>query len=120
VRQRDERGFTLLEALVALTIVGMASITVLGAFSTEVRTADRAIRSAEAAAVAQERLAHVRVAQREVFRLLPDSLRRGTDGEYAWSVSAERSRSIEGLVDVEVQVSWDAGALSVASELYRP
>mgnify|MGYP001205221527 CR=1 FL=1 len=49
-------GFTLLEAVVALAIVGTVAIGALEAYGAEARAATRARASAPAAAIARERL----------------------------------------------------------------
>src|SRR6059036_69164 len=49
-------GFTLLEVVVALAIVGIAGVAALEAFGAEVRGADKTQQALPAAALAEERL----------------------------------------------------------------
>lgn len=71
----NARGFTLLEAMVAMTIVGLVSISTLGAMSAAVRTSGLASDVLVASELAEERLASLLVLSDEV---LADS----TDGRW--------------------------------------
>src|SRR4249919_107395 len=53
------RGFTLLEAAVAMTIISIVSVAALGAFGADLRAADRAQQMLPAAALAQDRVAAI-------------------------------------------------------------
>jgi hypothetical protein len=77
VRPSTEAGFALLEAVVAVTIVGLAVVSSLAAFGAQLRGADRARIALEAEALAQERLSALVLAQSAAVRSLPDSLRSG-------------------------------------------
>jgi prepilin-type N-terminal cleavage/methylation domain-containing protein len=74
---RPRRGFTLVESLIALTIVGLAAVSAVAAFGTELRTAERARRGLEAAALAEERLTMLELLPTHTLGRLPDSLSRG-------------------------------------------
>jgi len=118
------RGFSLLEALVALTIVGLAAVAVLRAYGGEIRSAERARWTITAAALAQEQLAHLRLAPRPTLDFLPDSLRRGRFAppfeRFTWTAAAARVQSQRALFDVRLQVADSTGALERAARLYRP
>jgi prepilin-type N-terminal cleavage/methylation domain-containing protein len=118
------KGFSLLEAVVALAIVGLAVVAALGAFGVELRTAAQASRALEAEALAQSRLAVVRLLPPKELDPLTDSLRRGRfpspfDG-YQWETSSRSMVGQEHLFQVAVAVRWDQGAYSLATRLYRP
>lgn len=117
-------GFALLEAAIAAAIVSLAAVATLAAFGTEVRTGIRARDGLRAAALAEERLATVRLLPTEDLRLLPDSVRRGRFGPpfevYRWEASARTVPDQEGLVDVSVRVEWEDGAYNLRTRLYRP
>jgi prepilin-type N-terminal cleavage/methylation domain-containing protein len=118
------RGFSLLEAVVALAIVGLASVGALAAFSAELRTSDRARRALEANALAEERLAELRLLPRVELAPLTDSLRKGKFPqpfeEYRWEASAGSVRSRDDLFDLAVTVHWEGGAYAEATRAYRP
>lgn len=63
----NERGFTLLEALVAMTIVGMVSIGTLGSMSAAIRVSDLAVDALVADELAEERLASLLALPAEVL-----------------------------------------------------
>lgn len=121
---RSQRGFTLLEAVVALTIVGLAGVSALAAFGTELRTAERARRAVEGGALAQDRLATLEWLAPSALALLPDSLARGNFPapfeQYAWSAKARAVIDQEGLYDLSTTVTWDDGSLTLDGRVYRP
>ena len=63
----NARGFTLLEAMVAMTIVGMVSISTLGAISAAARTSGLASDVLVASELAEERLASLLVLSDEIM-----------------------------------------------------
>ena len=81
-------GFVLMEALVALTIIGLAAIGLLAATAAQVRTADKAVQLLTARSLAEERMAMLRVLTYDDMNDLPDSLAAGRFPEpfqeYAW------------------------------------
>jgi type II secretory pathway pseudopilin PulG len=117
-------GFTLLEAVVALTVVGLVGIAALGTVGAEFRTADAVQRHLVAAALAEERLAAVRLLDDRDLAGLPDSLARGTFAapfaEYAWEAGTRVAPEDRALVDATVRVSWPRGAYALETRLYRP
>jgi prepilin-type N-terminal cleavage/methylation domain-containing protein len=124
VSARPRRGFTLIEAAIAVVIVGLASVAVLGAFGTELRTADRARRALESRALAEQRLTALQLAPVVLLDRLPDSLARGRFDRpfdaYSWKAAAVLSRDVEFLYDLSVQVAWDGGDFELVSRAYRP
>lgn len=64
-------GFALLEAVVALAIVGMATVGAVGAIGAQVRAADAAVAALEADALAEDRLARARLLPPESLEQLP-------------------------------------------------
>ena len=122
--RRARRGFTLLEAAVAMTIVAIVGVAALGAFGADLRAADRARQTVPAAALAQERLAILDLVDAHTLRMLPDSLTRGTFSmpfdTYTWTATAKEVRAETALVEVVVRVQWAEGAYGVTERRYRP
>jgi prepilin-type N-terminal cleavage/methylation domain-containing protein len=122
--RRAKRGFTLLEAAVAMTIVAIIGVAALGAFGADLRAADRARQTVPAAALAQERLAILELVDAHTLRMLPDSLTRGTFSEpfdtYTWTATAKEVRGETALVEVVVRIQWAEGAYVVTERRYRP
>jgi prepilin-type N-terminal cleavage/methylation domain-containing protein len=124
VSARRRRGFTLIEAAIAVVIVGLASVAVLGAFGTELRTADRARRALDSRALAEQRLTSLQLTPVLLLDRLPDSLARGRFDRpfdaYSWKAAAKLSRDVEFVYDLSVQVAWDGGNFALDSRVYRP
>ena len=121
---RDKRGFTLLEAAVAMTIVSIAGVAALGAFGAELRAANRARQTIPAASLATEKLAILDLVDAGPLRRLPDSLARGTfakplDG-YSWSTTVKEVRDEPALLELTVRVVWAEGAYALTERRYRP
>lgn len=120
----NRRGFTLLEATVALAIVGTVSIGALEAFAAESRAARRARDAAPAEAVASERLAQLSLLDARSLQALPDSLSRGATPagarEYRWTAAARPVVGEPDLFQLQVAVRWDSGEYTLATRAYRP
>jgi prepilin-type N-terminal cleavage/methylation domain-containing protein len=117
-------GFTLLEVVVALAMVGIACVAALEAFGAEVRGADQARQALPAAALAQERLGRLALLPTLELAHLPDSLARGTfappfDG-YGWHAVAGPVLGEQDLYEVRVDVTWNRGSYGVGTRWYRP
>ena len=115
-------GFTLLETLAALTIVGIALVVLTGAFGEGLRAQAQVGRHVEAVALAEARMS-------ELAALPSDSLprsaleRRGAFQppfeRYQWHARLERDARRPRLVRATVTVRWGRGEYVLASELYR-
>lgn len=123
-RSADRSGFTLLEAMIAVMIVGLAAVAVLSSFGTTLRTATRARQGLEAEALASQRLARAALLEREQLVHLPDSVARGRFdapfASYQWKTVASEVRGERGLFDVAVEISWPDGRYSLPTRVYRP
>lgn len=117
-------GFTLLEAAVSLSIIGIVAIGALEAFAAESRAARQARLATPAVAVAAEQLAQLELLDAPLLTVLPDSLRAGRmmDGAqlYEWRAAVERIPQEPDLFVLTVEVRWDAGAYALTSHAYRP
>lgn len=116
------RGFTLLEALVALVLVGTVVAGTLGVVGATLRGASLVATHARAVALADARLS--------ALTLVPaDSLSyyaRPREGAFAppfegyrWRARLMRVRSNPALLRASVAVTWRDGEYTLATELFR-
>lgn len=117
-----QEGFTLVEALAALTVVGAVLVTALAAVGADVRSSRAVEQTQETAAAA--RIALQRVEQRPRADLLDredgwSSVGAPLDG-YRWRAEASTMRGRPGLLDVQVTVrGLDDGRESITTLLFR-
>jgi prepilin-type N-terminal cleavage/methylation domain-containing protein len=106
-RSRAQRGFTLLEAVVALAIIGLVCVGVLDAYGATLRADVIAAERLPLAALAEEGIAALDLESGSLERL-PDSLARGTFGApygtATWDTEVRRVRQSETLYDVTIRV----------------
>lgn len=118
------RGVSLFEAVAAMAIVGIVAISALEAVGSEMRTAERARRTVEAAALAQSRLDWLDFMNATAMQALPDSVKKGTFDppldDYAWTTDAVPIATQPGMYDVAVRVLWAPnGVFELRSFAYR-
>jgi prepilin-type N-terminal cleavage/methylation domain-containing protein len=120
----DRAGFTLLEAVVALTVLGLAGVATLEALGGEVRSAERARTATTAAALAEHRLATITLLPRSDLDLLPDSLSRGEFKTpfvgYRWTASVRSVLGEADLYEAQVNVSNAETQYALTTRVYRP
>ena len=106
-------GFTLLEALVALTVLSLVGVSALGVIGSDLRAAARAREGLAANAVGEEVLARLSLLDGNGLTALPDSVRRGTvmvEGEqFEWKATATERLEDPMLVTVAVTVTSPEG-----------
>jgi len=117
-------GFTLLEATVAMVVLGTVAIGALAAFAAEARAAARANALAPAAALARERLSRLELLDAHALRTLPESLSRGSEAlgtqSYEWSATAHAVAGESDLYDLAVEVRYEDGRYALRTRSFRP
>ena len=120
---RARSGFSLLEAVVALAIVGVTAVGALAAVGAELRAADDARTALEAEALAVHRMKTIEMLTAEQLQRVPDSLARGKFEppfeRYRWTVATEPVMGEEGLTEVTVEVEWKTGSFPLRTRLFR-
>jgi prepilin-type N-terminal cleavage/methylation domain-containing protein len=121
---RARNGFSLLEAVVALAIVGVTAVGALASVGAELRAADDARTTLEAEALAVYRMSTLEMLTSEQLQRIPDSLARGTFEppfeRYRWTASSEPVLGEEGLSEVQLDIHWKDGTFPLHTLLFRP
>ena len=116
-------GFSLLEAVVALAIVGVTAVAALASVGAELRAAGDARTILEAEALAVHRLSSIEMLTAEQLQRIPDSLARGAFDppfeRYRWTASSEPVLGEEGLTEVQIEIAWEGGSLPLRTLLFR-
>jgi type II secretory pathway pseudopilin PulG len=116
-------GISLLEAVVAIAIVGMTAISALESVGGGMRTAERSRRAIEAEALATSRLEFMQLLSDQELRALPDSVEKGKFAapldEYTWTTTSRAYSDQAGVYDVRVTVGWAAGSYTLRTYEYR-
>jgi prepilin-type N-terminal cleavage/methylation domain-containing protein len=115
-------GFTLLEALVALMILGGAVTAALGAFGAGLRAAASVHAHASAVRLAETRLSELALLPTDSLTYYAD----GREGRFAapldgfgWRARVSRVTGTEGLLRAAVIVSWSGGEYRLTTEYFR-
>jgi len=118
------RGFTLIEVVVALALVGVAGVAALSAFGATLWAAGRSESRLTAAALAEERLGRLALLTATEARRLPDSLRAGRFGPpfeaYVWAARTQPVRDLPDLIEVAVTVASAEDSFPLRTRWYRP
>lgn len=121
--RRGKRGFMLLEAAVALLVIGLVAGAALQLYGAQMRVTGRTPALLVAAALAQDRLAAVQLLEPEQLRRVPDSLAAGRFAApfaaYSWQTSVARTSEID-LYEARVAVRWVDGAFALATRIHAP
>jgi type II secretory pathway pseudopilin PulG len=121
--RRAPRGISLLEAVVAIAIVGMTAISALESVGSGMRTAEKSRRAIEAEALASSRLEFMDLMTETQLQSLPDSVAKGQFekplDEYSWTTTSSPLDEQAGVYDVRITVTWPTGNYTVRTYLYR-
>lgn len=114
--RRVRHGFVLLEAVVALLVVGLVAAAAVELIGADLRAATRQPALLTATALAEERLATVRLLGDEQLPRIPDSLASGRFPApftaYRWRSSVARAHD-EEVYDIRVEVRWPEGSYTL-------
>jgi type II secretory pathway pseudopilin PulG len=120
---RARNGISLLEAVVAVAIVGMTSVAALEAVGGDMRTAERARRAVEVEQLASSRLAFMNLLSDQELQALPDSVASGVFpkplNEYSWKTTSAPVSDQAGVYDIRLTIGWAAGSYLVRTYAYR-
>ena len=117
------RGITLMEAVVAIAVVGMTAVGALEAVGGDMRTAERAKRAIEVEALATSRLEAMNLLVDQELQSLPDSIKEGKFAppldEYTWKATSTPVSNQAGLYSVHVTVEWTNNSYELKTYMYR-
>lgn len=118
------RGFTLLEAMAALTVIGLTSAAALAAAASETRAAARIDHAITAEALAMQRMGTLRLLPRAQMERLPDSIARGQFsppfGGYRWRATSALVPGEQDIFDLRLVLEWDDGTYAFATRHFSP
>jgi len=121
---RRRAGFTLLEAVVALAIVGLVAVGVLELVASNLRAAQRARLALTASTLARSRIARLEMASTAEVMALPDSLKHGSYSDslrsWKWTASTSPVMGEADLYDARVTVTSPGYTTEVRTRLFRP
>jgi type II secretory pathway pseudopilin PulG len=119
----NRKGISLLEAVVAIAIVGITSVSALEAVGGDMRTAERARRAIVVEALAGSRLEFMDLLTDRELQALPDSVESGKFpaplDEYSWKTTSASVSDQAGVYAVRVTIDWPSGSYAVRTYQYR-
>src|ERR1700754_778686 len=115
--RRTRRGVSLLEAVVAIAVVGMTAVSALESVGAGMRAAEKSRRAIEAEALATSRLEFMDFMSDKQLQSLPDSVQSGKWvaplDEYSWKTTAAPLNDQAGVFDVRITVAWEGGSYTL-------
>jgi|GEM_PF-755112 len=122
VRVRDQRGFTLLEALVALVIVGLALVPMMRSIGAGVREQGRLRGHLDAVSLAESRMSELALIPVDSIAAYQQP-RNGSFPEpftgYRWSAVLRADERSAALIRAAVMVRWKDGEYSLETVFHR-
>jgi type II secretory pathway pseudopilin PulG len=119
----EEGGFLLLEALIALAIIGVVAIALLAATSSQIQASGKGNALLVASALAQDRLAAIQMLDGDELRDPPDSLATGTFpppfDEFSWATTVESADNEYELFAVRIVVDGRGESFGMETLLHR-
>ncbi len=118
-----DRGFTLIEAVVSLFVLGLALVAALEFTARSLRTQAEAVRHLEAVALAEWRMNQLAAQPADSLPRYTVARRGATEiaaRRYTWTVLARREPTEPELWRAAVRVEWGRGEFDLETVLYRP
>ena len=119
----NRRGFVLLEAVVALAILGVASIVLLQVRAQQIRVAAQAHELLTAQALAEDRISAIRMLDYLLLSDPPDSLMEGVFPppfqDFSWKAEVALMEDEYDLFGVEVEVLGPAQRFPLRTLMHR-
>ena len=122
-RLRQRSGFTVLESLIALVIVGFAVVATVEALGGGLRAERQVSHHLEAVALADSRMNELGILERDSIA----SYAGGRNGVFArpfqlyqWRATIQPVPGARSLFRADVAVSWQGGSYALQSVFYRP
>jgi len=120
----NRSGFVLIEAVVALVIIGLFAIALIGTVGAQVRAADRGSVLLTARALAQDRLAAIQFLDYEELTDLPDSLARGAFPspfeDFVWTAEVDAVDDEYDLFETIITVAGRGYSYPLRRMIHRP
>lgn len=123
MRAADRRGFTLLEAMVALVLAGALLAAALGVAAADLRASRRAADLQLAATLADDLLSRAALAPREQLAQWARGLEGSFDTpmeRFTWRIVAQPLPGEEELLGVRVEVLWAGGSFGAHTRVAPP
>lgn len=122
-RSRVRSGFTVLEALIALVIVGFAVVATVEALGGGLRAERQVSHHLEAVALAESKMNELGAVERDSISLYAggrDGVFAPPFGAYRWRATIETVSGARPLLRAGVTVTWRGGSYALATVFYRP
>lgn len=117
-------GFVLLEAVVALAIIGLVAVALLSTTSAQLRTASKAGVLLTARSLAEDRIAAIRFLNHDDLADLPDSLVQGRFPppfeEFEWTAVVEEMEDEYDLFGAEVVITGRGESFPLRTLVHTP
>jgi len=122
--QPARAGFVLMEAVVALAIIGLFAVALLSTTSAQLQTAGKANTLLVARSLAEDRLAALRLLEYDELGDVPDSLVSGTFPApfeaYRWTASVEEMEDEYDLFGAEIIVEGRGETFPLRTLIHAP
>ena len=120
----DTRGLSLIESLMAMTIVSMMVLASMGVVSSQIRLTERSRHALEAEALASTRLDYMGLLTDAELQSLPDTVEKGKFDypldAYSWEAVSVPSSYQAGVYEIVLNINWPTNNVySVHTFMYR-